>query len=167
MRAMWRTSIIIVALCLTAFAPAPLPRRARAEDRYAIDLNSFRGTWAVVSMEIVRAGGPPHTKLNDWGEEVKSGTTGVRVEGNRFTYLGWSGTGGSYRVAIDASRQPARIDWFTDPNERQGEVPGMLGLIRRDGDTVVILYYSTNPERRPTKMEDPPEGWWILTLRRK
>jgi len=42
----------------------------------------------------------------------------------------------------------------------------MLGLIRREGNRVQILYYTAAPENRARSFEDPPAGWWLLTLER-
>jgi hypothetical protein len=43
----------------------------------------------------------------------------------------------------------------------------MLGVIRRDGDTVLILAMSGVPkEQRPANFDNPPVGWWLMTLKR-
>jgi len=150
---------VIARTAVPAFAPAPFPRSKRDGDREGIDMARFQGTWKVISMEIVEANNR-RNRLSDWGD---SGITGVRVKGNQWTYLQNGGENASYLVNIDTSQKPTAINWYTGSLKEQ---PGMLGLIRRDGDKVTILYYSTTPDNRPRTFENPPVGWWVLTLRR-
>lgn len=143
----------------SAFAPAPFPRPGRGNPN-AIDQARFQGTWAVVSFEIVQQDGS-RNRLADWGS---SGTTAVRVEGDRWTYLNGQLANSSYLLSIDPGPRPAAINWYVG---QQKEKPGMLGIIRREGDRVVILYYAATTEaQRPRGFDHPPPGWWILTLRR-
>jgi uncharacterized protein (TIGR03067 family) len=151
-------------ICLTAFAPAPFPRPERRGGGTDIDMKSFQGTWKVISMEIVQGNGQ-NQRLTDWGWQT-TGTTGVRVKGDRWTYLNNGRDSSSYRVDIDPTKKPAAIDWFTGLNKGANDRPGMLGLIRREGSRLTILYYATGPENRPKVFENPPRGWWILKLER-
>jgi uncharacterized protein (TIGR03067 family) len=152
---------VAVLTSLTAFAPAPFPRTSRDGDRTGIDMKRFQGTWKVISMEIVQAGGRLD-KLSDWGENAQ-GTTGVRVEGDKWTYLTNGNRSGSYWMDIDPTQKPAAVNWYTQADKKN---PGMLGLIRREGDQVTILYYATTPNNRPRTFENPPVNWWVLKLRR-
>jgi uncharacterized protein (TIGR03067 family) len=162
---MIRTVVALTALlALTAFAPAPFPRSERRRDRGEINMETFQGTWKVISMEIVRQGGQNQV-LNDWGWQTK-GTTAVRVKGDRWTYLHDGRDSSSYRVNIDSTKRPANIDWFTSFNKTPNDRPGMLGLIKREGSRLTILYYATAPENRPKGFDNPSNGWWILKLER-
>jgi hypothetical protein len=64
---------------------------------------------------------------------------------------------------VEPNQKPAAINWYVG---QQKENPGMVGIIRREGDRVTILYYATNPNQRPKTFDNPPVGWWILTLRK-
>jgi uncharacterized protein (TIGR03067 family) len=158
---------VLVLLAGTAFAPAPFPRPGRDGDRTSIDMKRFQGTWRVISMEIVQANGT-RNKLSDWGA---TGVTGVRVRDDRWAYLhnndhnggAANNAGSGYWMDVDARHKPAHINWYTSADKNK---PGMLGLIRREGDRVVILYYATGPESRPKTFENPPANWWILTLQK-
>jgi uncharacterized protein (TIGR03067 family) len=157
-----RLIVAVVALtCVPAFAPAPFPRTSRDGDRNGIDMKRFQGNWKVISMEIVQAGGQLQ-KLSDWGEQVQ-GTTGVRVQDDKWTYLGNGRDSASYWMDIDPAQKPAAVNWYTAADKK---TPGMLGLIRREGNQVTILYYATTPENRPKTFENPPVNWWILKLRK-
>jgi uncharacterized protein (TIGR03067 family) len=155
-----------ILLAVTAFAPAPFPKTVRERDRNEIDMKTFQGTWGVVSMEIVQQGGG-RNRLPDWGVDA-TGTTAVQVKGDRWTYMSRGRESSSYRVDIDPTQRPAAINWFTSLTKPEGgeDRPGMLGLIRREGHKVTILYYATTPEQRPKTFDNPPNGWWILTLKR-
>jgi uncharacterized protein (TIGR03067 family) len=154
-----------VFLGVTAFAPAPFPKLQRERDRNEIDMEIFQGTWGVVSMEIVQQGGG-RNRLTDWGID-SNGTTAVQIRGDRWTYLSRGQEMSSYRMNIDTGK-PAGINWYTSLTRPEGgqEAPGMFGLIRREGNRVTILYQAIGSEQRPKTFDDPPNGWWILTLKR-
>jgi len=155
-----RTIVALVAFtALTAFAPAPLPRPNRDSDKESIDMRRFQGTWKVISMEIVQPNGG-RNRLSDWGE---TGTTGVRVSEDRWTYLHKGRDSSSYLMNIEPGVRPAAINWYVG---QQKDNPGMIGIIRRQGDRVTILYYATTPNQRPKTFDNPPNGWWILTLQK-
>jgi uncharacterized protein (TIGR03067 family) len=147
-----RLLIAVLALgSLTAFAPAPFPRARR--DRDTLNLNTFQGLWRVVSMKQTQAGG----QLNAINWHI----THIQVEKDVWTFLQQgSKPNATYYLTLDTSRKPGTIDWH---NARGGAVT-MMGLIRRSGDTVEILYLaSTN---RPGSFENPPQGYYLLTLKR-
>jgi uncharacterized protein (TIGR03067 family) len=153
---------VVVLSSVPAFAPAPFPRPSRDGDRNGIDMKRFQGTWKVISMEIVQAGGRLE-KLSDWGEQAQ-GTTAVRVQDDKWTYLSKGNhSSSSYWLDIDPAQKPAAINWYTQADRKN---PGMLGLIRREGDQVTILYYATTPNNRPKTFENPPANWWVLKLRK-
>ena len=42
----------------------------------------------------------------------------------------------------------------------------MVGIIRRKGNRVEILYL-TGSHEKPKTFDPPPEGWWLLILQRE
>src|SRR5262249_22256329 len=141
-------------LALTAFAPAPLPRSERRRDADAVSLPRLQGDWKVVSFDTV---GPNKslTPISQWFQ-------GVRFKGDRWIYLVNGNEGLTFRIVVGDGR-PATIDYF----ELKGnaERPYMIGIVRRHGGRVEVLYYWM-PVPRATSFEAPPSNWWILVLQR-
>jgi uncharacterized protein (TIGR03067 family) len=142
---------LLVALCL-AFAPAPPPRGAAP-----VTLRTFQGAWKVVSIESVdEKGGKKPTPWN---------VNRIRVEGDQFTYLGGDMPIGRDRLVIDASKQPALIDFYS--KDRAGAEPYRVGLIKAARGRVVLLFYQTGPENRAKSFDKPPSFWWWVVLERE
>jgi len=148
---------LIVVLGATAFAPAPFPKPARRGDSNSISIESLQGDWKAVSFDTVAAG----DQLNPIGLWFQQ----VRIKGDRWSYLVNGNEHLSYRLVIGGDKRPAAIDYY----EIQGnpERPGMVGIARREGNRVTILYYATGPESRPKAFKGMPSGWWLLVLERK
>jgi uncharacterized protein (TIGR03067 family) len=154
-----RRVFCIVALAgVTAFAPAPLPRRARGGSDGEISLATFQGTWRVASMQSSRRDGRhlPH----------KWNITHFRVSGAELTYLENGSTNARYTVVIGNQGRPATIDFYN--GEAKGIAPGQ-GIIRRKGDVVEILYVFGvfGGTQRAVSFEQPPDNQWLLTLHRE
>lgn len=149
---------LLVLSALPAFAPAPFPRPSRSSrDGDRIDAAAFQGTWRVVGMVRYDANGTgtPH----GWS------VTHVRIAGDHWGFAtGPNAGGGTHHFRIDGDRRPARLDFYSDA-KREGPPSGM-GIIRRRGDEVEIVYvFGTT-----TRAEDfarPPSGQYRLTLRRE
>jgi hypothetical protein len=163
---MRRVVLCIVALVgVTAFAPAPLPRSSRLGD-HEVSLRTLRGKWWIVSLERAHENGKTYP--------VRSCPfTEVTIDGNRWAFDGSFpilrphgdevAAPTSVPIAIDNSRSPAVID-FGDVNGEQGRLA--LGIIRRDGDRVELVFAFGDPD--PAKRFDsPPRGHLVLKLRRK
>jgi uncharacterized protein (TIGR03067 family) len=151
-----RLTVALIALAgLPAFAPAPLPRTARRADPNLITLQNFQGDWKAVRFDYVRN--------NDKLDPIGLWFQGVRVRGDRWVYLVDGKENLGFRIAIGDGR-PAAIDYY----ELQGNAdrPGMVGLIKREGNRVTILYYATTPENRPKAFTGMPVNWWLLVLER-
>jgi uncharacterized protein (TIGR03067 family) len=158
---MTRLALALIALAgLTAFAPAPFPRQRRIDT--SVSLEVLQGKWKVVKIEEVT--GP--------GGRVRRTT--LAAEAIRFDRTHWTllQSGDQEYVKnvfrLDTGRRPAAIDIYDRDRSRldSGVPPIHVGLIRRAGDTVEILYYSAAPAERPSSFENPPVGWWLLTLKR-
>lgn len=154
-----RLLLAVVALAgLTAFAPAPFPK----SQRDTISLERIQGTWKVISLEVIEKGNVP--------KQIDLSYTHIRVKEDYWQTLVINDGKINLdllineRLAIDGTRKPARIDWFIFGPPRP-ERPGMVGIIRREGDRLRIL--SSGPENRPTSFENPPIDSWLLTLQRQ
>jgi uncharacterized protein (TIGR03067 family) len=153
-----RVIVALIALSgLTAFAPAPFPKSGRRGDPGVISLQNFQGNWRAVSFDSV---GPNNqrSKIGLWFESV-------RVKGDTWIYVVGGKENLSYRLVIDGDKRPALIDYY----EVQGkpERPGMVGIMRREGNRVTILYYATTPDARAKSFENVPVNWWLLVLERQ
>jgi uncharacterized protein (TIGR03067 family) len=150
-----RTILSLLALlALTAFAPAPFPRPRRGPGP-DVDLARFQGLWKVVSFGTVG----PKGLSNDpsWGN------TQVRVENDRWTFLEAGQFNTAYRIRIDPRQKPAALDFFLVDD--RGNKPVMIGLIRRNQGRIEILYTSMANQPRPKTLDQPPRGWWVMTMR--
>jgi uncharacterized protein (TIGR03067 family) len=148
-----RLLIAVLALAsLTGFAPAPFARPRR--DRDTLNLHTLQGQWKVVSMKQTLAGGGFNT-LN-WH------ITHIGIDKDVWTFQGQGRKpNATYYLTLDTSRKPGTIDW----HNKQGGPPHMVGLIRRSGELVEILYLATTV--RPGSFEAPPPGYYLLTLKRE
>jgi hypothetical protein len=157
-----RCLLLLVGTLSLAFAPAPFPRSRPATSRTFISLDVFQGRWKVVRMETTL----PNGKRNAWNWGVKT----IRVRGGQMAYLSGSAAdtrAPDYPLSIVAGNGRTAIDWYF-PGEKVSGSPRMVGLIKRDGDTIQILYKPhTGPRERPKGFENPPEGWYLKTLKRE
>jgi uncharacterized protein (TIGR03067 family) len=154
---MLRLAVLMV--CCTAgalaAAPAPLPKARRGND--AITLGSCQGVWAVDHLEV--ADGQGRLTKTPWG------VTHVRISGDRWTLLNNDQVVADVlRIAIDASKSPAHIDWLPRNSNRPEDV-SFVGIVRRRGDRLLITFLggSTN---RAADFESLPAGTYLITARR-
>jgi uncharacterized protein (TIGR03067 family) len=142
----------LLVLCgLTAFAPAPMPRREKA-DRHAVSLRRMTGDWRVVSMWNYGSNGQIAYHVDAWSEiHVRDGQW-------QFVYA-TSASGPRYDLVIDGSKHPATID-FLRPGEKQ---VWMSGIVRFKNGTLEVLY-QPHAKERPASFENPPEGFFLFTL---
>jgi uncharacterized protein (TIGR03067 family) len=129
-------------------------------------------------MEFVKSGGrekfDPAKIVGDW--KYAAGTkAGEKLEADRlagdvvitketFTIPGGPTEKFVMSYKIDASHDPARIDLKID----SGPVPDgkALGIIKMDGEQLVLCYDSTG-EKRPEKFQSTEEnGFFMFTLKR-
>jgi uncharacterized protein (TIGR03067 family) len=150
---MWRVAVsLVVVLALTAFAPAPFLRKKR--DGGPISLKGFQGKWRWAKVQDVVKGGV--LKDSNSGR-----VTHVRIAGKRWTFLPDNYPGANLDIAIDTTKSPAQLTFYqpTAP----GKVYG-VGLIRRQGGSVQVLYTWGGEERRPKSFEKMPVGYWLSTF---
>jgi uncharacterized protein (TIGR03067 family) len=139
---------LVACTALPAFAPAPFPRRER--DRTRMDLDAFQGTWQVVAHHSSNGG---QFQPSAWS------ITHIRVAKDRWTLLAGPRENATYRIEINPTTKPSLIDWRGERGEAL-----WLGLIRRNGDNVEVLYHTATS--RPVSFDRPPAGAYLITLRR-
>jgi uncharacterized protein (TIGR03067 family) len=141
--------LLFAALLSVGFAPAPFPRPQR--DRTVIDLARFQGMWKVVG----------HHHWSNEGQKQPSpwNITHIRVEKDRWTLLTTGREVVSYRIELHHKNKPCHIDW----RGKRGEAL-WLGLIRRDGDSVEVIYLTAS--QRPGGFDTAPPGSYLITLQR-
>jgi uncharacterized protein (TIGR03067 family) len=138
---------------LTAFAPAPLPKKERKKGD-SLTLERLRGVWVVQKVEQSSKGGYQRSSDN---------LAEVRIEGSRWTFV--SGRGGPPQVGrtldltIDANHKPA---WFDLGQNGKSQTSGIVKL---QGDELRVLYQWGRP--RPGSFENPPEGYWHIIFKQR
>lgn len=141
---------------LVAFAPAPFPRAHRASQRDGLSLEELRGDWTVTSLQTTRSN----------GAHVNSGTqlARVRIAGDRWSFVYGQNFRNDveYNIRVDHRLRPPTLDFYS-LGTKEGNPYGM-GILQRDGDTVRLMYNWGGS--RATSFESPPEGHWLITLRR-
>jgi uncharacterized protein (TIGR03067 family) len=152
---MWRVPLVLLAIpLLTAFAPTPfLPRKkARGE---GVSLTALQGKWRRAKIEIENGGVRR--------EESVGKVTHVRITDDNWTFLPDDYEGARLKLAVDTSKSPARFNLY------KPGAPGVLygvGLIRRQGAAVQILYTWGGEARRPASFDRIPPGAWLCTMQR-
>ncbi len=144
-----RRVLPLLALLSLGFAPAPLPRPDR--DKTRIDLKLFQGTWRVAGH---------HQWLDGAKKPSPWNITHVRVQNDQWTLLEANREVVTYRIEVHPQKKGGHIDWRGTMGEAL-----WLGLIRRDGDSVEVIYLSAN--QRPGDFAAPPSGSMLIALQRR
>lgn len=143
---------LVAALTLTAFAPAPfLPKKGPTAE---ITLESFQGKWRRVRTDVVAGDG-------SLKEDPPGSVTHVRIRGNLWTFLPDDYAGANLKIAIDASKKPVQLTLY---ELKKPGTPYGVGLIRRQGRTVQVLYTWGGEASRPKSWEKLPVGYWLSTF---
>ena len=145
-------------LGLTAFAPAPFPRAEKPSQKDEVSLKIFQGLWRVTNMQISRAGG----RL----DPDKALFTHVRVEQDAWTFMVNTVPGNRLLISIDATKKPARLNFYRGAAGQPQELFG-VAIIRRRGDEVQVAYCWNGEDNRPASFDPLPAGLWLVTLRRQ
>jgi uncharacterized protein (TIGR03067 family) len=153
---MW-TRLLAVGLVahLTAFAPAPLPKRDRGEKADGVALTQIQGLWIVEKLELTRREGQLAADGNY--------PTKVRIEGDQWSFFNRNDRKPSdYTVTIDSNTNPPQLDIYK--SREQAGSPDGTGILWRQGNQMKLMY--SWGKTRPTSWENPPAGYWLLTLKR-
>jgi uncharacterized protein (TIGR03067 family) len=152
-----RRVLPLFAVLSLAFAPAPFPKPS-----ISINLASFQGRWKVVRIEVTL----PNGGVRKWDWDIRT----IRVRDNHMAYLRGNASDAKadeFPIAMSPGKELAAIDWWL-PGQKPDGSPKMVGLMRRRGDTIHILYKpGTGLADRPKQFENPPEGWYLKTIRRE
>jgi uncharacterized protein (TIGR03067 family) len=143
---------LVVLVAVTAFAPAPFPRleRKRVE---TIDLAALRGLWRAVSIEEVQ----PDGSLKGIPWRVRH----VRIEEDRWAF-GSEISPAALRISLDRTHRPIVIDLLTSAQNT-----AMAGVLKLEGDRLLMLYTFHGPSKRPTDFARKPAGTRLMTLQRE
>src|SRR5262249_11679233 len=123
---MRRLALVLLAASLVAFAPAPVPKRPRAEPIPA-DLKAMRGVWHRVGFT------PGGAHINE-----KARTILAVSSAGRMTYAG--GEDEEWTFTLDVHARPPRLD-----REVVGEASSArLGIYRLAGDSLTLCSSQTS-----------------------
>ena len=158
---MSRTSLALLVLFTgTAFAPAPFPRSGPRDRTDELSLRTFQGTWRVVSMGTIAGDGKTDPYV--WN------VTHVRVTKDRWAFLaGDQDVSNNYterRVGIDPTKKPIHFNYFS-PGDAPDR-PSGVGLIRKQGRRVEIVYQWASESDRGRSFDALPVGHWLMVLER-
>ena len=135
----------------TAFAPAPFPRSRKAALE-GVTVERIQGDWTILQLHMTEANGGKR----DQGKSLSR----IRIEKDRWTFCNSDPARPSigYLLSIDPKRTPVAIDLSVLGQSK----PYGTGIIRRKGNLMHVLY--SFGKERPTGFENPPAGYWHLTL---
>ena len=121
---MIRLVLPLLALLSTGFAPAPLPREKKPPDAETVR-RQIEGSWVVESHSVGgRVQGGPGPKWET-----------VRINRGAWSQTSKTGSTTPYLVTIHA-KDSSRIDMAYRP----GDVPLLYGVLRLDGDRLVVTH---------------------------
>lgn len=142
-----RRVLPLFALLLVAFAPAPLPKRARPDDR--ADLQKVQGEWVLVRAST---GGKPDGNV----------LRGLVFSGSTFRMLGPVGYRGDWTFAMDPRTRPRSLDMVAPGGELLIEAVYSL-----EGDRLRICSH-TAATRRPSDLsgDGPSDMLWVFTRKK-
>lgn len=143
----------LAAVSLTAFAPAPLPRRATGRPRDSVEHAALVGKWRAT--KLLQTGNPQER------DPATNGVATVTVTATQWIFNKDLNSTATYDLHVDHLKQPAEVD-FRYPG--QTEAYGR-GVIRREGNALRVVYNWGSP--RPEGFEGKQTGHWDLTLVRE
>jgi uncharacterized protein (TIGR03067 family) len=141
---------LIVVMGLTAFAPAPLPRRdTRPKD--GVDVASLVGSWKATRL----------LSNNIPIDVASNGVSNVTITVNQWVFSSGPNNRTEYDLKIDHTKKPAEINFYHKGRRTDG-APYGTGIIKREGNKIRIIYHWSR--RVPMSFDNPPRGFYDLTL---
>jgi uncharacterized protein (TIGR03067 family) len=143
----------LVLLGVTAFAPAPMPRRGQSKED-SLSVKGVTGDWKVISLWRYGPNGSIAYRIDAWKL--------IRIQDGKWMFCTLDNgvkPSTTYVLRIDGSKRPATID-FLRGNEAK---PWMMGIVRFRGDKLEVLY-KPNATERPTSFDNPPADFYLFTL---
>jgi hypothetical protein len=143
-----RFVLLSLALLALAFAPAPLPKRQN-RDKDSLAVAHLVGTWRSTGLYY-----PPDTTKHD---AAQGGVGHITITPTQWTF--GKGRGITYDLIVHHDKRPVEIDLMHVGRQE----PYGRGLIRREGDTIRIVYSWSGS--RPTSFDQ--SGCIVLTMVRE
>jgi uncharacterized protein (TIGR03067 family) len=155
MQSMTRILFGLLVFTLTAFAPAPLPKREpKVNDSVAVA--NLLGGWKATRLLSAGSNTPQDPKSN--------GVQHVTITPTQWIFNKPQNAPVEYDLKIDHTKKPAEINFY-NKGQGTGGSPYGTGIIRRDGNQIRIVY--TWGGKRPMNFDEPPSSGWDLTLQRE
>lgn len=143
---------LLAVVALTAFAPAPFPKR-ESRVKEGLSVQALLGTWKAIRLA--------RTGQSDQLDVRSNGVQTVTITPTQWIFDKAGQSPSEYDLRIDPAKLPAEIDFY-----RPGQqTPYGRGVIRREGDKLRIIYNWGEP--RPAGFENQQTGYWDLTLQRE
>jgi uncharacterized protein (TIGR03067 family) len=156
----FRSGLALLAFAgLTAFAPAPFPRPERLGHSADITLATFQGDWRIEQLQVSNFRG-------EYAPLKESSVTHIRITDGRWTYIPSTYQGSKLNISVNHSKTPVRITFYEEADTEKKRIYG-VGLLRREGNRVQVLYCWGGESKRPRAFEPPPAGYWLMTLERE
>lgn len=147
---------LAVLLGVTAFAPAPLPRRPR-QSSDEVTLARMAGIWDVLSFDRYGGQGQVTYRVTAW----KS----IDLRGGKWTFCREANGGGpssSFPLRLGPQR-PARLDFCWREEKRVA----MSGIVRFRGDLLEVLYRTSPLDHSiPLTFDKPLAEFYLVRLKR-
>lgn len=144
-----RMLILLLAVAAAGFAPAPFPKKERAQNRD--DLEAMQGMWRM-------------TAYQSGGSSI-SHNYKVRIKGNRWTFILLDGNRESesakYVYNLETRVTPRAFEWKSSPEA----VTGWVGSYRLERRKLTIIFQSGTLKQvgtRPTDFAGKPS--WKMVL---
>jgi hypothetical protein len=144
------TALVVVST-LTAFAPAPFPKTRRDRGSEGITAQDLQGVWKAIGIEEKQTDG--RMKKIPWGY------TQIIIRGDHWSFRSDGKEGHALWMTL---LDDARVDLRTS-NRREDSVVGLAGILKRRGNTLLLLY-TFPPAKRPTNFDQIPAGCRLMTL---
>jgi uncharacterized protein (TIGR03067 family) len=146
-----RAILLILAVFVVGFAPAPFPRRSKAEPEKD-DLKKMQGLWHCVRRTLA-------------GNPSSRGDVTVEIAGSRFRYRVDGRVTTEWQVTLDASKKPKVLDRERVAAATRGSIV-LRGIYRLEGDTLTVCYHQGRTEGRPADFDGTGAGIWLMVLKR-
>jgi uncharacterized protein (TIGR03067 family) len=126
-----RLLLVLPALLLVGFAPAPFPKKERAQSRD--DREAMQGMWKLTAKDL--------------SGKSTTATGKARVKGDNWTFINAGGSDGpSYTLTLNQTVSPRALEW-------KSGLSSWVGSYRIQGRTLTIIYSSGSIKelhKRPT-----------------
>lgn len=152
-----RLVMVMLTVGVMAFAPAPFPRSRGRADPTEISLRTFQGTWKIVKRQ--EAG-----QQGQYYPQSIGTVTHIRIADDLWSFMPDTYPGARLNIAIDSTKRPVQLNFYS-PSDPKRSVYG-VALMRRQENTIEILYTWGGEPNRSLAFETPKNGHWLMILER-